>query len=73
MEKPRNHVVLALLRRKGGSGAHIKSKKTQRQQNRQLLQKELKEVKKSMTSFLFTGLHNLKNFFLLKYRLCPSD
>lgn len=52
MSKPRNHVVVALLQRKGGSGAHVKSQKTKRQKNRQQLLKELKGVKQSMTSFL---------------------
>lgn len=45
MNKPRNHVVVALLQRKSGSGAHVKSQKAQRQRNRQQLLKELKEVK----------------------------
>jgi len=43
--KPRNHVALALLKRSGGSGAHIKSSKTQRQHARQNLQRELKQAK----------------------------
>ncbi len=62
MNKPRNHVVVALLQRKGGSGAHVKSQKTQRQNSRQLLLKELKEVKKSMTSF-FIYITNSCHYF----------
>ena len=45
MNKPRNHVILALLQRKSGSGVHVKSEKSQRQKNRRRLQKELNVVK----------------------------
>jgi predicted acetyltransferase len=43
--KPRNHVALALLKRSGGSGAHVKPSKSQRQHARQSLHRELKQAK----------------------------
>lgn len=40
VSKPRNHVVLAFMKRAGGSGSHGKSKKALRQQAKQELKKE---------------------------------
>ena len=51
--KPRNHVVLALLKRSGGSGAHIKPRKAQRQQHRRELHNLLKQAKGSDSFSLF--------------------
>jgi hypothetical protein len=42
--KPRNHIVLALIKRKAGSGAHRKSTKSQRQAARMALSKEIPHV-----------------------------
>ena len=41
--KPRNYVVVGLLERRGGSGAHVKTNKAIRKQLRKEVQKELKE------------------------------
>ena len=62
MNKPRNHVVLALLKRSGGSGAHIKSHKAQRQQQNRELQKQLKQAK-GLDSFSLFHFINVRPTF----------
>lgn len=45
--KPRNHVVLAMLKSAKKGGAHVKPKKTQRQQDKIALKKGHFDVDKS--------------------------
>ena len=64
--KPRNHVVLALLKRSGGSGAHIKPRKAERQQQRRELHNLLKQAKGSDSFSLFDliAIHPFLNTFI---------
>ena len=51
-KKPRNHVVLAMAKRVGGSGSHIKSDKSIRRKNKIDLKKMLYDKTPSKESYL---------------------
>ena len=55
---PRNHVVLAMIKRDGGSGVHEKSQRTQRRQDKIGLKQQMKrgiwQMKANYSKFSFT-------------------
>jgi len=49
--KPRNHIALALIKRKSGSGAYVKSNKAKRRERKIELTKELRRPSNKIDGF----------------------